>query len=87
MPVLARRHAVLVATVRDPDLDAPLADRRRTTRVDVYAAAVALDVLEARARVAAPAGAAGREVVEAPPDALPAACVARLPQAKARARL
>ena len=48
VPVLARRHAVVVASVRDPDLDAPLTQTPQTPR-DVYAGAVALDVLDGRA--------------------------------------
>ena len=51
VPVLARRHVVLVASVRDPDLDAQLATAPATP-LDVYGQAVALDVLAARARVA-----------------------------------
>jgi len=40
VPVLARRHAVVIASVRDPDLEMPLSTPPRTPR-DVYAAAVA----------------------------------------------
>src|SRR6266550_6983753 len=50
VPVLARRHAVVVASVRDPDLETPLTQTPKTPR-DVYAGAVALDVLDGRARV------------------------------------
>ena len=51
VPVLTRRHAVIVASVRDPDLDAALR-REPATGHDVYAAAVAVDVLDERQRVA-----------------------------------
>jgi len=84
--VLARRHAVVVAGATDPDLDA-LARAEPVVAHDAYTMVVALDVLDARARVAAQLRAAGADVVEAPPDALGAACVAAYLRAKARARL
>ena len=86
VPVLARRHVVLVASVRDPDLDRQIATAPATPR-DVYAQAVALDVLDARARVAHGLERAGASVLEAPAGALPAACVHAYLKAKARARL
>lgn len=86
MPVLARRHVVLVASVRDPDLDAQLATAPGTPR-DVYGQAVALDVLAARARVTRELERAGASVLEAATGALPAVCVRAYLQAKARARL
>ena len=86
VPVLARRHVVIVASVRDPDLDAQLATPPATPR-DVYGQAVALDVLAGRARVAHGLERAGASVLEAPAGALPAACVRAYLRAKARARL
>ena len=86
VPVLARRHVVAVATVADPGV-AELVTAAPETGFDVYAAAVAGDVLEARAVVAARLARAGAEVVEAAPDAFSAACVATYLRAKARARL
>jgi uncharacterized protein (DUF58 family) len=86
VPVLARRHVVIVASVRDPDLDAQLTTTPSTPR-DVYGQAVALDVLAARARVAHGLERAGASVLEAPAAALPAACVRAYLRAKARARL
>jgi uncharacterized protein (DUF58 family) len=86
VPVLARRHVVLVASVRDPDLDRQLVTSPATPR-DVYGQAVALDVLAARARVAHRLERAGASVLEAPAGALPAACVHAYLKAKARARL
>ena len=86
MPVLARRHVVIVASVRDPDLDAQLTTSPQTPR-DVYGQAVALDVLAARARVAHGLKRAGASVLEAPAEQLPAACVRAYLRAKARARL
>ena len=86
VPVLARRHVVIVASSRDPDLDAQLTTSPQTPR-DVYGQAVALDVLAARARVAHGLERAGASVLEAPAAALPAACVRAYLRAKARARL
>ena len=86
VPVLARRHVVIVASVRDPDLDAQLTTEPATAR-DVYGQAVALDVLAARARVAHGLERAGASVLEAPAKALPAACVSAYLRAKGRARL
>jgi len=86
MPVLARRHAVVVASVADPDLE-QMVHARPQSPADVYAAAVALDVLDARARVAAQLRRAGADVVEARPELLPNACVGAYLRAKAQARL
>ena len=86
MPVLARRHAVVVAGVTDPDLE-QMVHAPPPAPADVYTAAVALDVLDARSRVVAQLRRAGADVVEAGPDVLPAACVGAYLRAKARARL
>jgi len=86
VPVLARRHVVIVASVRDPDLDAKLSTPPQAP-LDVYGQSVALDVLGARARVAHGLERAGAHVLEAPAGALPAACVRAYLRAKARARL
>ena len=86
VPVLARRHAVVIASVRDPDLDAPLAEPPGTPR-DVYAAAVALDVLAGRAKVVERLRHLGATVIEAPPALLGEACVRAYLQLKSRARL
>jgi uncharacterized protein (DUF58 family) len=85
VPVLARRHAVTVATVRDPDLDEVLATEP-TSAHGVGAQAVALDVLAARTRVAHMLRRAGAQVVEAPADQLAAACVTAYLTDKARGR-
>ncbi len=80
VPVLARRHAVLVAAPRDPALErlAAGADERAT---------IAQDVLQARAKAVARVRASGARVLEAEPDKLAAACVAAYLRAKARAAL
>ncbi len=86
VPILARRHVVAVASVADPGVG-ELVGAAPTTAFDVYAAAVAHDVLDARALVSAQLGRAGAEIVEAGPDAFSAACVATYLRAKYRARL
>jgi uncharacterized protein (DUF58 family) len=86
VPVLARRHALLVAGATDPDIAAAVSTPRATP-VDAWAAVVAEDVLAARSRAAARLTAAGAQVVEAPPPQLGAACVAAYLRLKARARL
>jgi uncharacterized protein (DUF58 family) len=86
LPVVARRHAVAVAGSADPDLDAAVQDEPRLAG-DVYRAAVALDVLGARARAAARLQRAGATVVEAPPATLAAMCVKTYLRAKWLARL
>jgi len=86
VPLLARRHAVAVASVADPDLDA-LTRTPPQDPSDVYAAAIGLDVLGARTRVASALAHAGAEVIEAPPESLAAACVRGYLRAKRRGRL
>ena len=86
VPVLARRHEVVIAGVIDPDLDALL--RAQPEReLDVYRAAAALDVLAARERAAARLRAGGARVLETAPPELARACVGAYLRAKARARL
>jgi uncharacterized protein (DUF58 family) len=86
VPVLARRHAVVVASVRDPDLDAAVTQSPRAAH-DVYSAAVAIDVLGTRRAVVARLRHAGAQVVEAPAHLLGKACVRAYLTLKARARL
>lgn len=86
VPLLARRHAVVVASVADPDLEAITATRPARS-LDVYRAAVAIDVLDGRRRIAARLRHAGAEVIEASPGGLGARCVDSYMQAKSRARL
>ena len=86
IPVLVRRHEVIVAGAADPDLHALIATAPRGP-LDAYRAAVALDVLEARTRVAARLRNAGAQVLEARPESLGAACVGAYLRAKARARV
>jgi uncharacterized protein (DUF58 family) len=86
VPLLARRHAVAVASTQDPDLDAALTTRPRSA-LEVYAAVAALDVVQARDRAAAQVRRAGADVIEAPPGALSHACVRAYLRSKSRALL
>ena len=82
LPVLARRHAVAVAAVADIEL-LELAQVEPSRRIDVYRAAVALDVIAARTRTIALLRRAGADVIEAPP----AACVRSYLRAKSQGLL
>lgn len=85
LPIVAARHAVTVAGGADTALEASVRESPRTP-LDVYRAAVALDVLDAKARVGAHLRHAGADVVEAAPDVLAAACVRAYLRAKWTAR-
>jgi len=80
VPVLARRHAVLVAAPKDPELE-------RLAGGDDARATIANDVLQARANAVARVKASGARVLEAAPGKLAAACVAAYLRAKSRAAL
>jgi uncharacterized protein (DUF58 family) len=86
VPMLARRHVVVVASATDPDLDR-FVDEAPATTADVYAASAALDVLAARTRARGLLLGAGADVLEASPDGLATACVRSYLRAKARARV
>lgn len=85
-PVLSRRHAMAVASVADPDLEAAVASAP-VQPLDAYRASVAVDVLEARRRVGVRLSHAGAQLVEAPASELGAACVRAYLRAKSRARM
>jgi uncharacterized protein (DUF58 family) len=86
VPVLARKHAVAVASVLDPDL-AEMVGRPSGKVADVVRAGVAVQLIEAKEAVAAHLSHRGAEVVEAPVDQLSARCVAAYLRAKRTARL
>jgi uncharacterized protein (DUF58 family) len=73
-PMLTRRHAVLIATCRDLDLAGAVTDTPHDV-LDVFRAAVAVDMLASRDRAAAMLRSMGATVVEAAPEKLGAACV------------
>jgi uncharacterized protein (DUF58 family) len=85
-PILTRRHAVVVAAVRDRAITA-IMRREPTSAVDAYEAVVAASVTAARERIVARLRGTGAAVVEATAEALPAACVDAYLSLKARARL
>jgi uncharacterized protein (DUF58 family) len=87
VPVLARRHAVVVACPSDPALERLAEPPAAPAPLEAARATVAGDVLAARARAAGHVRAAGARVLEAPPDKLPAVVVAAYLRAKARAVL
>ena len=85
IPVLTRRHEVIVAGAEDVDLTGFM-QAAPSSALDAYRTAVAVDVLEARSRVAARLRGSGAYVLEARPNALGAACVRAYLRAKVRAR-
>ncbi len=86
VPVLARRHAVVIAGATDPDLVA-FVTTTPTTRRHLHGATVATELLDERDQVRARLTAAGALVVDAPVDQLPTACVAAYLRLKSTARL
>ena len=86
IPVLARRHAVVVASPRDQDVEERLTSAPQTV-AGVHEMTAALEVDEARRRVGALLRRSGADIVEAPADRLAAACVQAYLKAKGRARL
>jgi uncharacterized protein (DUF58 family) len=72
--------------VTDPDLQNAMTREPASVR-GVYGAAIALDVLDARSRVATRLRGSGAVVLEAPPAQLGEACVSAYLRLKARARL
>ncbi|MBA3402475.1 MAG: DUF58 domain-containing protein, partial [Actinobacteria bacterium] len=86
LPILARRHHVVVAGATDPDLQR-LVSADPTSGLAVYRAVAATEVLAAREQAVSALRSAGATVVEAPPERLGATCVQAYLRAKARARL
>jgi uncharacterized protein (DUF58 family) len=86
VPVLCRRHAVIVASVAEPDVQ-QLVGEPPEQESDVYAQAAALELLDARRRATARLRAGGARMVEASPSAFSAACVRAYLYAKATLRL
>jgi uncharacterized protein (DUF58 family) len=86
VPVVARRHALLVVSCRDPDLDAALATPPADDRAALRGA-VALDLLDGRRRTVSLLRRFGATVVEAPPEALGPACAAAYGRLKSAGRL
>jgi uncharacterized protein (DUF58 family) len=86
VPMLARRHAVLVASARDAELEAR-AHTPASTDLQRAVAVVAQEVLGARGAAAARLRRAGATVLEAPAPQLGAQCLRAYLEAKSRGRL
>ncbi|CEA08671.1 hypothetical protein BN1051_02028 [Arthrobacter saudimassiliensis] len=85
LPQLLERHLVVVASVRDPELDAMRA--RRGTAAEAYRAAAAERALLDRASVTAQLRSMGVEVVDETPQELPPKLADMYIQLKAAGRL
>jgi uncharacterized protein (DUF58 family) len=85
IPVLAARHRLLLAAVADPRLDQMAAERGDAAAV--YDAAAAERARSERADISARLRRRGVEVVDAPPDRLPAALADAYLSLKAAGRL
>lgn len=85
-PVLVRRHAVVVAGVRDPDLVGAITSVPQRRR-DLLEASVSGDLLAERQVTATRLRSMGVTVVDAPVDGFPSACVAAYLRLKSVARL
>jgi len=85
-PILIRRHALMVVSCRDPDLDSAIATEPTDT-YDVLRTSVALDLLRAKDRVRYQLESMGVVVVEAEAESLGSACVRAYFALKVRARL
>ncbi len=86
MPIIGRKHSVIVAGSRDADLSSAIAEPPRQ-EYDVYRAVVAVDALEAKRRVIGRLRHLGVDVIDAAPGLLPEQCVDAYLAAKARARV
>ncbi|HUA03698.1 MAG TPA: DUF58 domain-containing protein [Solirubrobacteraceae bacterium] len=86
VPMLARRHVVVVVSALDPELERA-AVTVPSTVLEAASGLVALDVLGARAAASATIARAGASVIEAGAGELAERCLRAYLDAKARARL
>lgn len=86
LPVLTSRHAVVVASVTDPAVEA-VADHVPTTALDAHQAAGAATLLVRRRRAEATVGGLGADVVAGPPVVVAERLVDRYLDLKERGRL
>lgn len=86
VPVLARRHAVLIASATDPDLTRAVVTTPATPR-DLAVAGVATEVLAERDLAHTRLSGAGAVVVDAPAERLATRCVSAYLRLKATARI
>ncbi|MGI9644585.1 MAG: DUF58 domain-containing protein [Ilumatobacteraceae bacterium] len=87
LPTLTRRHLVMVAAVRDPDVSGWATETGHEAVTDAYRSASAVASLEARRRGIARLQAAGAVVVDAEPGRLATEVVDTYLDLKARGRL
>jgi uncharacterized protein (DUF58 family) len=85
LPVLTQHHRVVIASVRDPELEATAASR--DTLEDVYAAAAAEQTLRRRDHTAAMLRTLGVDIVDADAESLPPALADHYLQLKATGQL
>ena len=85
IPILARKHAVAVASVADPDVAKALTNRPLST-LDAARAVVAAAVIEARIGAVGEVARHGATVIDVNQRQLNSACVAAYLEAKARVR-
>ena len=86
MPIVVRRHEVIVATALDEDLVVAATSMPRDYH-DVLRASVALELLDAHRTVVRQLTALGAQLVEAPPARLGPALVAAYVRLKSLARV
>lgn len=86
VPILSRKHAIAVASITDPDLTAAI-ETPATTPGDLMRAAVSIQFIAAKEKVAAMLAHQGAEVIEAPLESFSARCVSAYLRAKSKARL
>ncbi|MDQ4114378.1 MAG: DUF58 domain-containing protein, partial [Actinomycetota bacterium] len=85
LPVLTQHHRVVIASVRDPELEATATSR--DTLEDVYAAAAAEQTLRRRDHTAAMLRTLGVDIVDADAESLPPALADHYLQLKATGQL
>lgn len=86
LPILARKHALAVASVTDPDI-ADAIETRAGNQADLMRTAASIQLLDAKEKVAASLAHRGVDVIEAPLSSFSARCVAAYLRAKSNARL
>ncbi len=86
VPILARKHAVAVASVTDPDLAEAIETRARS-QGDLMRAAASVQLLDSKESVTSLLTHRGVDVIEAPLANFSARCVAAYLRAKSKARL
>jgi uncharacterized protein (DUF58 family) len=85
-PILTRRHALMVVSCRDPDLERAIATSPTDT-YDVLRTSIVIDLIRTKDRVRYQLESMGVVVVEADAENLGSACVRSYLALKARARL